>query len=102
MDQWRHSPSDREKKKMVLWSSIAFGGCCVWGMHFTGMDGLLLHQPSGEKARISYNGFLLVLSFIETVLANGLGLAIAATDPFFQQVQEEARKTMLVRWSLDC
>ncbi|KUF91217.1 hypothetical protein AM588_10002982 [Phytophthora nicotianae] len=99
MEKWRSAIDTRDKFILMLLSSIALGGCGIWCMHFTGMNALELSREDGSVLTVDFEAGLTILSFICAVGGVFVGLKIASADPFFLELEQEKRKSILVQYS---
>ncbi|KUF82626.1 putative signaling protein [Phytophthora nicotianae] len=97
MEKWRSAIDTRDKFILMLLSSIALGGCGIWCMHFTGMNALELSREDGSVLTVDFEAGLTILSFICAVGGVFVGLKIASADPFFLELEQEKRKSILVK-----
>ncbi|RLN37641.1 hypothetical protein BBJ28_00007328 [Nothophytophthora sp. Chile5] len=95
MEKWRSAQNPKDKLVLLVLSSVALGGCGIWCMHFTGMTALQLTREDGSILPVDFEAGLTVLSFICAVLGVFVGLKIASTDPFFLEMEQEKRKSIL-------
>ncbi|RLN62443.1 hypothetical protein BBJ28_00005409 [Nothophytophthora sp. Chile5] len=95
MEKWRSAQHPKDKLVLLVLSSVALGGCGIWCMHFTGMTALQLTREDGSILPVDFEAGLTVLSFICAVLGVFVGLKIASTDPFFLEMEQEKRKSIL-------
>jgi hypothetical protein len=97
MEQWRRVEEARMKRLLLLQSAVALGGCGIWCMHFTGMTAIELRLEDGSTLEIDYELGYTALSLAFPIVGVLIALAIASSDPYFVEMQDERRKEMLVR-----
>ena len=83
-----------EKRKLMVMSSIALGGCGIWSMHFAGMNALQL-SADGVALEMFFEPILSFLSLLSAICAVFGGLLIASKDPFFVNVTAEQRGMLI-------
>ena len=103
MEQWRSARVRRNKKeqnKLMFLASCLYGGGAIWAMHFIGSGAFQLHDPedSSKTILLSYDGGIALLMLPFAISCSFLGLKIAAKDAFFKEVDDSARKQLLVRF----
>ena len=93
-------------------ASIAFGGCGLWSMHYTGIMATKVRFPSDLETldlkncttcidvdgsvTHTYEGLYWILSLVVAILSTWMGLVIASRDGYFKEVEDQTRKEMLV------
>ena len=96
MEQWRRHEDGWKKLGLVVMASIALGACGIWATHFTGMNALELQLDDGTTLSMSYEAGMTFLSLAAAVVGVLAGLRIASFDPFFLEMEQEERASMLV------
>ena len=88
--------SKRHKHWLLFLSAVALGGCGIWSMHFTGMSAQSMALSDGTLLQVHFEGGRTVGSLVAAILGVYLGLRVAAKDPFFQEIEANQRKAILV------
>jgi NO-binding membrane sensor protein with MHYT domain len=99
MEHWRVQEDAKNKRILLVLSSITLGGCGIWCTHFTGMNALNLVLKNGTILAVNFELGLTLLSFLLPTLGVWIGLRIASTDPFFLEMEATRRREMMVRQS---
>lgn len=96
MEHWRVQEDAKNKRILLVLSSVTLGGCGIWCTHFTGMNALNLVMKDGTILSVNFELGLTVLSFLLPTFGVWVGLSIASTDPFFLEMEASRRREMMV------
>ncbi|TMW55678.1 hypothetical protein Poli38472_010560 [Pythium oligandrum] len=97
MEQWRLCELSMKKHILLTMAAFVLGGCGIWCMHFTGMNALNLHLSDGTIIDIHYEVGTTILSLFSPIIGVFIGLNVAATDPFFLELEDSRRKELLMK-----
>ncbi|GLE09166.1 hypothetical protein PINS_up020757 [Pythium insidiosum] len=97
MEQWRLTQHPRRQILLMGAASVALGGCGIWSMHFTGMQAYKLQTADGIPLAVRFEGFSTIASLMLPIVGVFIGLRVASRDPFFLELEQSRRKTIVAQ-----
>lgn len=91
IEQWRSTQKEAEKQWLLLGSSISFGGCTIWAMHFTSMDARTLCTTAGSSLEVHFEGYASIFSLALAISSIYGGLKLASRDSFHETLATDGK-----------